>query len=56
MLALVFAVWFYQFVYESRLKWVLALRPVRVIIVVLMVLYLAIFAPSSEQAFIYLQF
>ncbi len=56
MLALVFAVWFYQFVYESQLKWVLALRPVRVAIVVLMVLYLAVFAPSSEQAFIYLQF
>jgi hypothetical protein len=56
MLTLVFAVWFYQFVYESRLQWVLALRPVRVGIVVLMVLYLAMFAPSSEQAFIYLQF
>lgn len=56
MLALVFAVWFYQFVYESQLKWVLALRPVRVAIVTLMVLYLAVFAPSSEQAFIYLQF
>ncbi|MBA7598153.1 Peptidoglycan O-acetyltransferase [subsurface metagenome] len=56
MLALIFAVWLYQFVYESRLQWVLALRPVRVAIVVLMVLYLAIFAPSSEQAFIYLQF
>ncbi|MHC4489121.1 MAG: MBOAT family O-acyltransferase [Planctomycetota bacterium] len=56
MLALVFAVWLYQFAYESRLQWVLALRPVRVAIVVLMVLYLAVFAPSSEQAFIYLQF
>ncbi len=56
MLALIFAVWLYQFAYESRLQWVLALRPVRVAIVVLMVLYLAIFAPSSEQAFIYLQF
>lgn len=56
MLALVFAVWLYQFAYESRLKWVLELRGVRVGIVVLMVLYLAVFAPSSEQAFIYLQF
>ena len=55
-LALIFSVWLYQFAYESRVKWVLDLRPVRIGIVVLMVLYLAIFAPSSEQPFIYLQF
>jgi len=55
-LALVFAVWFYQFAYESRIKWVLELRPVRVGIVVLMVFYMALFASSSEKAFIYLQF
>lgn len=55
-LALIFTVWLYQFAYESRVKWVLEARPVRIGIVVLMVLYLAIFAPSSEQPFIYLQF
>ena len=55
-LALVFAVWFYQYAYESKVKWVLELRPVRVGIVVAMILYLAVFAPSSNQAFIYLQF
>ena len=55
-LALIFTVWLYQFAYESRVKWLLELRPVRIGIVVLMVLYLAIFAPSSEQPFIYLQF
>jgi len=55
-LALIVSVWLYQFAYESRVKWVLELRPVRIGIVVLMVLYLAIFAPSSEQPFIYLQF
>jgi len=55
-LALTLTVWLYQFAYESRVKWVLELRPVRIGIVVLMVLYLAIFAPSSEQPFIYLQF
>ncbi len=55
-LALILTVWLYQFAYESRVKWVLELRPVRIGIVVLMVLYLAIFAPSSEQPFIYLQF
>jgi alginate O-acetyltransferase complex protein AlgI len=55
-LALVFAVWLYQYAYESEVKWVLELRPVRVGIVVAMILYLAVFAPSSGQAFIYLQF
>ncbi|MHC4461293.1 MAG: MBOAT family O-acyltransferase [Planctomycetota bacterium] len=55
-LASVFAVWLYQFAYESRVKWFLEARAVRIGIVVLMVLYLAIFAPSSEQPFIYLQF
>ena len=55
-LTLIFSVWLYQFCYESRVKWVLEARAVRIGIVVLMVLYLAIFAPSSEQPFIYLQF
>ena len=55
-LALIFAVWLYQFAYESRLKRILELRAVRIGIVVLMVLYLAVFATSSEQPFIYSQF
>ncbi len=55
-LALILAVWLYQFAYESRIKWLLELRPVRVGIVVAMIVYLAVFAPSSDQAFIYLQF
>ena len=55
-LALVLIVWLYQFAYESRVRWTLELAPVRVGIVVVMVLYLAIFARSSEQPFIYLQF
>jgi alginate O-acetyltransferase complex protein AlgI len=54
-LALVLGVWLYQFAYESRLKYVLELRLVRVCVIVLMILYLAVFAPSSEQPFIYLQ-
>lgn len=54
--AFIFAVWFYQFVYESRFRSLLELAPVRVAMVILMALYLAVFAPSSEQAFIYLQF
>ena len=58
LLALVFilAVWLYQFVYESKIRQILELRAVRVATVLLMVFYLAIFAPSSEKGFIYLQF
>ena len=55
-LAMIFAVWLYQFVYESKVKWVLMSRPIRVGIVLFIVAYLAIFASSSEQPFIYLQF
>ncbi|MHC4557535.1 MAG: MBOAT family O-acyltransferase [Planctomycetota bacterium] len=55
-LALIFTVWLYQFVYESKIKWLLELRFVRIGIVLLMVFYLIIFAPASEKAFIYLQF
>lgn len=55
-LALIVIVWLYQFLYESSLKYILELKFVRIGCVVLMIFYLAVFAPSSEQAFIYLQF
>ncbi len=55
-LALIAIVWLYQFLYESSLKYILELKFVRIACVVLMIFYLAVFAPSSEQAFIYLQF
>jgi alginate O-acetyltransferase complex protein AlgI len=55
-LLLVCAVWLYEFAYESRLKWILDVRAVRIGLVILMILYLALFAPSGEQGFIYLQF
>ena len=55
-LGLIFTVWLYQFAYESRVRWMLELRTVRIGIVLLMVLYLAVFTPSSQEAFIYLQF
>jgi hypothetical protein len=53
---LIFAVWLYQFAYESRHRWIFDLAPVRIGLVVGMIFYLAVFAPSSEQGFIYLQF
>ena len=55
-LVLILIVWLYQFLYESRLKHILELKSVRITCVILMILYLAVFAPSSEQAFIYLKF
>ena len=55
-LVLIIAVWLYQFAYESRIKWVLKLRFVRIGIVLLLILYLVVFAPASDKAFIYLQF
>jgi len=53
---LIAAVWCYQYVFESRLRLLLELRAVRVGLVVLMLTFLAVFTPSSEQAFIYMQF
>ncbi len=55
-LILVMVVWLYQFAYESKIRRILELMPVKVGLVILMILYLIVFAPSSEQAFIYLQF
>ena len=55
-LALTFAVWLYQFVCGSRLRRLLEPRAVRIAIIILMILYMAIFAASSEKPFIYQQF
>ena len=55
-LIMIFAVWIYQFMYESGLRWILELKGVRIAIVIFMILYLAVFASSREQPFIYLQF
>lgn len=53
---LIAVIWVYQFMYESRLRAVLALRPVRVGCAVAMILYLALCGGASDQAFIYFQF
>lgn len=55
-LVLIFAVWFYQFIYESGIRWVIELKFVRIGIFLLVVFYLVVFAPTSDKAFIYLQF
>ena len=50
------AVWAYQSLYESQLRSVLELSPVRVALVVLMILYLSIMPGTGGEAFIYFQF
>jgi D-alanyl-lipoteichoic acid acyltransferase DltB (MBOAT superfamily) len=56
MLALMLAVWGYQLVYESKARWILEPAPVRIGLIVLMVLYVSLFAASSGREFIYFQF
>jgi len=55
-LAMILAVWLYQGLYESRLRPALKAAPVRIGLVVLMAVYVALFAESGGQAFIYFQF
>jgi alginate O-acetyltransferase complex protein AlgI len=55
MLGLVFAVWVYEFMSESRFRSVLETAAVRVILAASMILYL-IFASTSGGEFIYFQF
>jgi D-alanyl-lipoteichoic acid acyltransferase DltB (MBOAT superfamily) len=55
-MAMVAAVWTYQFLYESRLKGLVELSPVRLALVTAAILYLATFAGTSTQAFIYFRF
>lgn len=56
LLALVSCVWVYQYIYESKVQWILQPAPVCAGIVVAMILYLAVFAASGDQPFIYFQF
>jgi len=56
MLAMILAVWAYQFAMESRFKPVLALAPVRIALAAGMILYLVVFPSGNGQPFIYFQF
>ena len=53
---LICAVWLYQAVCESRLKSILKTTPAQITMAVLMIIYLALFAPATGQPFIYNQF
>ena len=56
MCLLVATVWLYQLAYESRLRWMLELAPVRVGLMIAMLLYLMIFVSARHEQFIYFQF
>ncbi|HOE11958.1 MAG TPA: MBOAT family O-acyltransferase [bacterium] len=55
-LAMIAALWAYAFLYESPYRFLIQLQPVRIALVILMTVYIAVAAPSGEQAFIYFQF
>jgi D-alanyl-lipoteichoic acid acyltransferase DltB (MBOAT superfamily) len=55
-LALILAIWLYQFLFESRLRGLIEFAPVKIGLVVAMLVYLSFFAGSAGQPFIYLQF
>jgi alginate O-acetyltransferase complex protein AlgI len=55
MLVLIFAIWIYQWIYESRHRPILAYGPLRVGFAVVMLLYLSL-CSSDGQPFIYFQF
>jgi D-alanyl-lipoteichoic acid acyltransferase DltB (MBOAT superfamily) len=55
MVAFVAGIWFYQWLYESGFRRLLALTPIRVGLAAAMLIYLS-FCSSDGQAFIYFQF
>ncbi len=56
MLLLILSIWFYQFLYESKLRIYLQSSAVKIVLVIGMILYLIFFASSGNQPFIYFQF
>ena len=55
-LALILSVWAYQFICETKARAVLTWTPLRVALVIAMIVYVALFATSGDQPFIYFQF
>lgn len=55
-LALIAAVWGYQYTFESRLRRVLELRAVRVMLMIMLLVYLACTVRAEGSPFIYMQF
>jgi hypothetical protein len=55
-IVMVFAVWLYQFIYESRFRRLLEFSAVRICGFVFMIMYLIIFVSSAGEPFIYFEF
>ncbi|MBN1510235.1 MAG: MBOAT family protein [Sedimentisphaerales bacterium] len=55
-LAMIAAVWCYQWLFESRLRWLLELAVVRVGLVISMLAYMILTVRAEGQPFIYMQF
>jgi len=55
-LGMTLSLWLYQFLYESKARWLLEWAPLRVAIALFGVLYVATACAPSEKAFIYFQF
>ena len=55
-IVMIFLVWLYQFIYESRFRKVLGFSFVRICGFVFMILYLIIFVSSAGESFIYFEF
>ena len=57
-IALLFCIfiWVYQFLFESRIRRILDLAPVKIGVVCFIILYLLMFTSSGNEAFIYFQF
>lgn len=53
---LVLSIWFYQYVYESRFRPLVSAAPVRAMLVVGMLVYMAAVVTSGNQEFIYFRF
>lgn len=51
-----FAVWIYQFIYESRFRKILEWAPLKAAIMLFILFYLLIFNTSGNESFIYFQF
>jgi len=54
--ALIAAVWCYQYLYESRLRTILEIRFVRIVLMILLLAYMVLTVPAEGQPFIYMQF
>ena len=56
MFAIIAAVWLYQLIFSSRAKNILDMRPLRIVLMLLILIYLMIFTVAGHESFIYFQF